>query len=64
MHEQRRDVHGVGVGLGDLTGHEGEHALNNGDVQRAILGRRIIDHLVQDHLAALAHRRAPAASME
>lgn len=44
------DLHGVGVSLGDLTGHKTEHTLDDGQVHGALLGRRIADHLVKDHL--------------
>jgi len=49
------DLHGVGVGLGDLAGHEGEHALHDGHVEGTVLGRRVVDHLVQDHRAGFTH---------
>ena len=47
--------HGVRIGFRDLTGHESEHALQCGERNRAFLRARIINHFVQDHLAALTH---------
>ena len=47
--------HGVGVGLGDLTGHESEHALQGGQIYGALLSRRVVDHFIENDAAAFAH---------
>ncbi len=53
---RRVEGHGVGVGLGDLAGHEREHALHDRKPDRAGLRRRVVDHFVEHDAAAVAHR--------
>ena len=47
--------HGVGVGLCDLTGNEGEDALDGRKIDGAFLGRRVVNHFVENDAAVLAH---------
>ncbi len=56
--ERSLEAHGVRVGLGDLTADKGEHALHHRHGDRTLLGGGIVDHLVENQLAVLAHREA------
>ena len=47
--------HGVGIGLGDLAGHKGEHTLHHRHGHGPFLGTRVIDHFIEHHAAVFGH---------
>ena len=47
------DGHGIGIGFGDIAADERENALNQGCLQGACFGRRIVDQFIQRNARVL-----------
>ena len=52
---RRVQRHGVRIGFGDLTGHEGEHTLHHGHGHGTFLSAGVVNHFVQNHAAFFGH---------